>query len=228
MIPSYHRFVNSPGYDRYQPTHSYFDYFSPGTKFNTTIVTEQESYVIKDIEVLRCQLLEMFNRDLPDILYNGEYISKGVININKMHMYEYLNQCYGYIQIPDKNNANRYLGDMNVINYICWKFNKALEINSGFKGQILGYRFRYIFPNECPFHPIKIITNTIYRNIKEHIICYSYFINPDPNRANALDVIISNAPYKRKHKRNKTLSKYMNYTTIRINNDIAYNMFHYW
>lgn len=220
-IPSYNKFVRSPGFDRYEPTNSFFDYYSPGTVFGGIEVTDQASYVIREEQVLTCQLAEMFNRNLPEIVCNGEYISKGIININKQHMYEYLHNYNKHLPIPQPKDANRYIGDIGVVNYIVWKFVNNLDIYTNGGGQILGYRLRYIFPPKLAMYPIKAITTILYKNLRDHIICYSYWINPDPEGSNAIDVIISNAVFHRpKNKSSRTISSYMNYITRRINSDI--------
>ena len=234
MIPSYNHIVTSPGFDRYQPTNSYFDYFSPGTVFGGIKVSEKGSYVIRSEDVLACQLAEMFFRDLPEIVYKGEYISKGILNIDKMHMYKYLHDYNKNSPIPSSpNDANRYVGNQAVVNYVCWKITHALSVAANGGGQILAYRFRYVFPAECVFHPIKVITNTLYKNLKNYIICYSYFYNPLPSNTDrdGLDVIVSNAPFRPiKGKKHRTLSSFMNYTTDKINSDleyaVRYNMYH--
>lgn len=224
-IPSYSHFRNSPGFNRYEPTKSYFDYYSPGTEFGGVKVSKKGSYIIRDETVLTCQLAEMFNRDLPEFVYNGEYISKGIININKQHMYEYLHGYNKNLPIPLPKDANRYIGDIGVVNYVSWKICNALTVSTNGGGQILAYRFRYIFPEDCGVYPIKSVTSVLYKNLQDHIICYSYSPSPNSFCSDAIDIIISNATYRKLNgKRGKTLSSFMNYTTSRINSDLDYKI----
>lgn len=219
-IPSYNHFYNYPIYDRYERrTGMNLDYYSPGTKFGTTTVNELGSYVIRCEEVLYCQLLEMFNRDQPDIYSQGEYISKGVINIDKKHMFEYLHQYNKNFVIPSPGEYNRYIGDTPTINYIHWKFTHSLAISTNGGGKIYAFRLRYTFPANNPLYSIRAVTWALYKNLMDHIICYSYWYNP--NGSDAIDIIVSNAPFRKlKGRRRKTLSGVMNYVTSNLNSDI--------
>ena len=227
---SYNRMINKPPYYRFQRTGGNFDYFSPGMNYGSIHLNNvQDSYVIRDEYILTMQLAEMFNRELPEILFNGEYISKGIINVNKQRMYEYIYKHDMNFWIPDPKNANRYVGDINVVNYIVDLFRNDLQKFTRGGWDILGYRFRYIFPKKCVIYPIRQVLNTLYQDLKFRIICYSYFINPNPEFSNAVDIIVSNAPYRKLDtKKSKTMSSYINYTTSKINEDLEYAISYNW
>lgn len=223
-IPSYNRPVTSPGFDRYEKTNQNFDYYCPGTKYGSLIVSEQDSYIIRNRDVLTYQLAEMFNRNLPEFIHNGEYISKGIININKQQMFEQLKKYDSLFSNILPKDYNRYIGSSLVVDYVVWTYENMLNVTTSGRANILGYRLRYYIPKRVPLCSIKAITYAVYKDLMDRFICYSYWVNPDINNPDALDAvdfIISNSCRRKvRGKRVSTLSNKMNWATKTLNSDI--------
>jgi len=211
-----------------EPTGMPFDFYCPSNYKDYEGVYEPvDFYVIRDGDLLARELKELYTVPaLPDFYWNGEYISKGIINFDREQMFKYIFKKHPDI-IPMNGENNRYIDLCS--EYIADSMYSYVHTGT-IDGDILAYRMRYVFhPAKHVFFPndVRALTWLFYKHLMNYTTAYTFTpLYQSGIGVATFDVIISNGTrhpggYNNHNKRVRTLYNYMTYMPRTINSDIT-------